>query len=608
MRLALVTAAILGMGLPALAAGDPVRGEVLARQCFACHGKDGNAPSPVNPKIGGQHERYLALALNEYRDGKRPGQLMRGAVLQLTKAEIDDVAAYYARQKSFTEAPGKPPAPGAPGAPGGGPQGGPGSLGGLQVDKVERNAFYLSLLTAAKAAAGAAKPLPDSACKGLTGPASGRDSDGDGLDDAFDAAPNDPNEFVRDANGDGSFEICSIQQLQAVVTLGEGEGKRTGLTLDQRLHRNYQLARDLDAAGVAGFVPLGSCGPEDNCMMVRGKYGYAGVLDGRGHAVRNVKIALPQRGGVGLVGVLGETGMVLNLRVENAEIEGRSGTGIVVGANMGTVYGAQAQGTVKAGLAVGGLVGGNSALVAASSARGRVVAEQAAGGLVGDMTGAVIESEAAVDVTGTRGLGGLVGLSTFGTILDSRASGTVSGSSDLGGLVGMNTDATVTNASAGGKVTGEANNVGGLVGFNSLSLVRNSYATGDVAGGDSVGGLVGRNNGIVRRSYALGAVSGQSNVGGLVGLTVQGEDKLSFARAKPGTDIAALIADPTVWVPKQPPVQAFLDYYCDRNDSGFIEPAERVPENYVWDFKPGAPPTLRCGTAPGRANRQGAAP
>ncbi|MDX2143102.1 MAG: cytochrome c [Rhodospirillaceae bacterium] len=603
MRSIFAFVAATALAATAARAADPVRGEDLARQCFACHGKDGNAPSPINPKIGGQHERYLVLAMNEYKEGKRKESLMRGAVLQLSDDEIKDIAAYYARQRAFTEAPppkgGPAQAAAGPGGPGaGGPGGpGPGSLGNMRVDKVERTALYLSLLSAAKDATAAAKPLDAKACDGLTGAASGKDADNDGLDDAYDAAPTNAAEFVHDKNADGSFEICSIQQLQAVVSLGTGEGKASPLSLDARLKRNYQLAADLDASSVANFTPIGSCGPEDNCMIARGKYGYAGTLDGRGRVIRNLKISLPQRGGVGLIGVLGESGMVMNVKLENTTIEGRSGTGMAVGANMGTVYNVHAQGVVNAGLAVGGLVGGNSGLVAASSARGELNAQQAAGGLVGDMTGAVYDSVAEVNVKGTRGLGGLVGLSTFGTILGSTARGAVTGTNDLGGLVGMNTDASVTNSSATGTVTGEANNIGGLVGFNSLSMIRNSYATGDVTGTDSVGGLVGRNNGLIRRSYSSGTVAGQTKTGGIAGETVQGEEKASFAKATAKTagtpsDLAVFDIDKSGWAPKQPPVQDFLDYYCDRNLNGFIEPAERKPDNYVW--APGALPRLRC--------------
>jgi mono/diheme cytochrome c family protein len=42
-----------------VAKGDADRGKRLARDCFACHGPDGYSPSPINPKIGGQHERYI---------------------------------------------------------------------------------------------------------------------------------------------------------------------------------------------------------------------------------------------------------------------------------------------------------------------------------------------------------------------------------------------------------------------------------------------------------------------------------------------------------------------------------------------------------------------
>ena len=60
----------------ASAKGDVERGRRLARECFACHGSDGYSPSPINPKIGGQHERYLYLALKKYRDGGRTHSLM----------------------------------------------------------------------------------------------------------------------------------------------------------------------------------------------------------------------------------------------------------------------------------------------------------------------------------------------------------------------------------------------------------------------------------------------------------------------------------------------------------------------------------------------------
>ncbi len=60
--------------------------------------------------------------------------------------------------------------------------------------------------------------------------------------------------------------------------------------------------------------------------------------------------------------------------------------------------------------------------------------------------------------------------------------------------------------------------VGSLVGRNE-GVIEDCSATGFVSGGDGVGGLVGRNEegASVSRSYAANTVAGQSNVGGLVG-------------------------------------------------------------------------------------------
>ncbi|MGB1877501.1 MAG: c-type cytochrome, partial [Rhodospirillaceae bacterium] len=92
---------LLGATDAVLAKGNPERGKVLARDCFACHGPDGNSPSPVNPKIGGQHERYIFLALMQYLEGERKRSLMTGSVLGKTEQELEDIAAYYAAQPGY---------------------------------------------------------------------------------------------------------------------------------------------------------------------------------------------------------------------------------------------------------------------------------------------------------------------------------------------------------------------------------------------------------------------------------------------------------------------------------------------------------------------------
>jgi cytochrome c553 len=588
------------------AAGDPDRGRRLARECFACHGSDGNSPSPINPKIGGQHERYLFLSLKQYRDGAREHSLMRGSVLGKTDQDLEDIAAYYAAQPGYLTrreirariAEGVPQEQSGPGA--GAPQGGGAPP---KFDHSDQIALYSSQLAKAFADEAVAAPADESACAGISGDATS-DRDGDGLADAFDAAPDDAGEFAADVSGDGVFEICSIQQLEAIGALGSAEDASTPLDLATRLSRSYQIVRDLDASAIENFRPIGDCGPEGNCMISFDRYGFQGTIDGQGHTISGLRVSVPEGGGIGLIGVLGQSGTVRNLLLVDAQVVGRGGTGLLVGSNFGIVYRCRAEGEVAGQLAIGGLVGGSAGLIAFSEVKATVSGNQAIGGLVGDMRGAVYYSTADVEVAASRGAGALVGLNTFGFVVGSHATGKMVGSNDLGGLVGMNTDAKVRASSAAVDIDADGSNIGGLVGFNSLSDVRNSYATGAVSGSDAVGGLVGRNNGSVKRSFAAGTVTGDGATGGISGLQVEGEEAAVYwsAAAQPegATDLSALSADESGWAPDRSPVTAFIDYYCDADGNGFIDPGEQRPDNYIWQFTAGAVPNLRCTDIAGR--------
>ena len=475
------------------AAGDIERGRAIAAACSACHGPDGSSPSPAFPVLGGQHQEYLVQALLAYQAGTRADSIMGGAVQTLNRQQLEDVAAYFAAQKGLAEGVGgNRPAGTAPAAGGG-------------------MTASLSTIEAAGSVAEVKAPSPSpvelAACKGKGSPTS--DRDGDGLADAFDAAPRDAGEFVRDADGDGWYGICNAEQLQAIQTLGTGDGqsngKHTSLDLATRNTRRYELVQDLDLGTIANWIPVGNCGVENNCMRARDKYGFAGGLDGNGYTLRNLTINRPEAGGVGMFGTLAKTGVVRNLTLENASIVGRGGAGALVGANFGYIADCQASVTVVGRLATGGLVGGHAGQVVNCHVRGSVSGQAAIGGLAGDMNGVVRDSSADVHVTAGKGVGGLVGLNTTGKVLNSRATGVVAGADNVGGLVGVNTDALVENSFATTDVQGTGTNVGGLIGFNSQSRVRNSFATGPVTGKEAVGGLIGRNNGAVRNVYATGA-------------------------------------------------------------------------------------------------------
>jgi cytochrome c553 len=87
---------------PAFARGDAAAGEAKAKSvCAACHGPDGNAPTtPEFPRLAGQYYDYLVRALNEYKSGARKNAVMAGQAQPLTAKEIEDLAAFYAAQKS----------------------------------------------------------------------------------------------------------------------------------------------------------------------------------------------------------------------------------------------------------------------------------------------------------------------------------------------------------------------------------------------------------------------------------------------------------------------------------------------------------------------------
>jgi hypothetical protein len=320
-----------------------------------------------------------------------------------------------------------------------------------------------------------------------------KDRDGDGLGDAFDSAPRNEKEFVVDADGDGWFGICSAEQLQALQRLGPGDTRR------------YELARDIDASGIANWEPIGNCGPENNCMIARDNYAFAGSFDGNGHAIRALRIDRPQTGGVGLFGTLAKTGVVRNLVLVDAVVTGLHGTGALVGANFGYVADCRASVTVTGRLATAGLVGGHAGQVANCHVSGTVSGQAAVGGLAGDMNGVVRDSSADMQVKAGKGVGGLVGLNTTGQVLNSHARGSVDGVDNVGGLVGVNTDAVVSNSFAAVRVTATGTNAGGLIGFNSQSRIENSHATGAVTGQSSAGALVGRNNGVVQNAFGTGA-------------------------------------------------------------------------------------------------------
>ena len=92
----------LALAETVLAKGNAEKGKAKAAQvCAACHGADGAKPvAPENPILAGQYPDYLVKALSDYKSGKRANPIMKAFAGQLSKQDIEDLAAWFSSQKS----------------------------------------------------------------------------------------------------------------------------------------------------------------------------------------------------------------------------------------------------------------------------------------------------------------------------------------------------------------------------------------------------------------------------------------------------------------------------------------------------------------------------
>jgi cytochrome c553 len=92
--------------------GDAQRGATVASTCLGCHGIEGyrNAyPDYAVPRLSGQHAKYLADALKEYRSDARQYPTMHLQALSLSDQEIADAAAYLSGKPLVAASSASPP-------------------------------------------------------------------------------------------------------------------------------------------------------------------------------------------------------------------------------------------------------------------------------------------------------------------------------------------------------------------------------------------------------------------------------------------------------------------------------------------------------------------
>jgi cytochrome c553 len=72
-------------------------GQAPYEQCGYCHEYDGNSKMPMYPRLAGQTPAYIVKQLQDFRAGRRQGQMQATAEL-LSDADIQVVAEYFSQQ------------------------------------------------------------------------------------------------------------------------------------------------------------------------------------------------------------------------------------------------------------------------------------------------------------------------------------------------------------------------------------------------------------------------------------------------------------------------------------------------------------------------------
>ncbi len=70
--------------------------QTVASKCIACHGADGVSSNRAWPSLVGFSKDHLLDALKAYKSGARKNAMMAGIVKDMSDADVDSTASYYA--------------------------------------------------------------------------------------------------------------------------------------------------------------------------------------------------------------------------------------------------------------------------------------------------------------------------------------------------------------------------------------------------------------------------------------------------------------------------------------------------------------------------------
>ena len=286
----------------------------------------------------------------------------------------------------------------------------------------------------------------------------------------------------NDDDDDGLIDIYTLDDLDEMRNQYANMPSTCGINSESECE-GFELRRSLDFNAADSYQDNTT-----NTAWTTGNgwdaiFGFNRVFEGNGYTIANLYIVNKEFALQGLFSELSVDGVIKNVGLLDAYVEGLSNVGSLVGTNRGSIINSYVTtATIIIGtLDGGGLVGRNvGSIINSYAMSATVTAYNRSGGLVGRNEGSIISSFAYAGVIGNGEVGGLAGYNE-GKIINTYAAGTVSSTQTVvsaGGLVGQST---------------------------SDSEIRNSYTISQVmplTDGDSqVDGLVGDNDGSITASY-----------------------------------------------------------------------------------------------------------
>lgn len=191
---------------------------------------------------------------------------------------------------------------------------------------------------------------------------------------------------------EGNYTVTSAEGLKNIAELVNG-GK-TDI--------NITLAKNIDLTGKE-WTPIGNYEKQ-----------YTGTFDGNGKTITGLTFNQPETNNVGLIGRLGENGIVQDVKLDKVNIKANNNVGGIVGGNNGgSIIGCSVSGDISGVLQVGGVVGylgiGNN-VVTACYHEGSVSGSVSVGGVAGDSDyGSLTACYHVGNVSGSQKVGGVTG-------------------------------------------------------------------------------------------------------------------------------------------------------------------------------------------------------